>query len=85
MFRYIHLFLFCLFVSTGPLLNEDMSVGCMPFKQYKDLTFSLSGKEYSWRLYTHLFINQSSLLVDFMGYRPRLSEGAWKNLGPDRI
>ena len=38
-------YFFCLFVSTGPLLNEDMSVGCMPHKQYKDLTFSLSGKE----------------------------------------
>ncbi|PFX12664.1 putative serine/threonine-protein kinase roco4 [Stylophora pistillata] len=35
--------------TTGPLLNEDMSVGNMPFKQYKDLTFSLSGGE-EWKL-----------------------------------
>ena len=53
----IFISLFCSFVSTGPLLNEDMSVGCMPHKQYKDLTFSLSGKELGWRPHTHLFIN----------------------------
>ena len=41
----IFISLFCSFVSTGPLLNEDMSVGCMPYKQYEELTFSLSGKE----------------------------------------
>lgn len=35
--------------TAGPLLNEDMSVGCMPFKQYKDLTFSLSGGD-EWKL-----------------------------------
>ena len=51
------IFFYCLFVSTGPLLNEDMSVGCMPYKQYEDLTFSLSGKELGWRPHTHLFIN----------------------------
>ena len=56
--RYIQLHIFfCLFVSTGPLLNEDMSVGCMPHKQYKDLTFSLSGKELGWRPHTHFFMN----------------------------
>ncbi|XP_027037870.1 uncharacterized protein LOC113666299 [Pocillopora damicornis] len=35
--------------TTGPLLNEDMSVGCMPYKQYEDLTFSLSGGD-EWKL-----------------------------------
>ena len=51
------IFFYCLFVSTGPLLNEDMSVGCMPYKQYEDLTFSLSGKELGWRPHIHLLIN----------------------------
>ena len=32
----------CLF-KPGPLLNEDLAVVRMPFQQYKDLTFSLSG------------------------------------------
>ena len=49
----IFISLSCSFVSTGPLLNEDMSVGCMPHEQYKNLTFSLSGKELGWRLCTH--------------------------------
>ena len=53
----IFIFFYCLFVFTGPLLNEDMSVDCMPYKQYEDLTFSLSGKELGWRPHTHLFIN----------------------------
>ena len=51
------IFFYCLFVSTGPLLNEDMSVGCMPHKQYKDLTFCLSGRELGLCPQTHLFIN----------------------------
>ena len=53
----IFISLFYSFVFTGPLLNEDMSVGCMPHKQYKNLTFSLSGKKLSRRLRAHLFIN----------------------------
>ena len=28
----------------GPLLPEDLDVGCIPFKQRKELTFSLCGK-----------------------------------------
>ena len=53
----IFIFFYCMFVFTGPLLNEDMSVDCMPYKQYEDLTFSLSGKESGWRPHTRLFIN----------------------------
>ena len=52
----ISIFFFCMFVSTEPLLNEDMSVGCMPHKQHKDLTFCLSGRESGWRLHTHLVV-----------------------------
>ena len=52
----IFIFIYCLFVSTGPLLNDDMSVGCMPHEQYKDLTFSLSGKELGRLPHIHLFI-----------------------------
>ena len=46
-----------MFLFTGPLLNEDMSVGCMPHKQYKDLSLCLSGRELGWRLHTHLSMN----------------------------
>ena len=64
----IFIFFYCLFVSTGPLLNDDMSVGCMPHEQYKDLTFSLSGKELGRLPHTHLFI-----LVATFDWIPRLS------------
>ena len=53
----IFIFFYCLFVFTGPFLNENMSVDCMPYKQYENLTFSLSGKELGWRPHTRLFIN----------------------------
>ncbi|CAH3130597.1 unnamed protein product [Pocillopora meandrina] len=35
--------------TTGPLLNEDLSVGFMLHKQYKDLTFYLSGGD-EWKV-----------------------------------
>ena len=41
-----------LFVFAGPLLNEDLAVGRMPFEQYKNLTFCLSGRGQSRLLYT---------------------------------
>ena len=47
-------------------MNEDLPIGCMPYKQYKDLTFSLSGRKLSWRPYTNLSINKSSPLIELM-------------------
>lgn len=60
-------------------MNEEMPIGHMPYRQYKDLTFSLSGRELTRRLYTNLSINESSPLIELM------SKEGGASMEPQRI